>query len=331
MGELHQHDGSNLRAAAIHRSIFQPGSSSTLADQLWFALPLFSFPDYIGYCTTHRENDPTVPWADKVPGVINAHAQALHFVAMMRDAARLKGDTAASDAWRDRLVRFHRGSKAMFDLMHPGTDPNNSSIRLPGLMNYGVYQQHIHNTHAYAYSALTYGGLPLGYLQAGEYELELIEANERVREAWKDEDGKFQSYEEHDIIWPLTRTNPLSLSFIRKPTTSAPDIQILKIRRHGLRATYLVTAVSLTEVRFGLAGRQTEALHDPALYIHDGLGRYVLTNARFLSDSVTGAWGENSQCSCAQRFSLYSGSAGDSIRWQQRLLDRRAKESAGSN
>ena len=147
---------------------FEPGSSSTLADQLWFALPLFSFPDYIGYCTTHRENDPTVPWADKVPGVINAHAQALHFVAMMRDAARLKGDTAASDAWRDRLVRFHRGSKAMFDLMHPGTDPNNSSIRLPGLMNYGVYQQHIHNTHAYAYSALTYGGLPLGYLQAGE-------------------------------------------------------------------------------------------------------------------------------------------------------------------
>ena len=38
-------------------------------------------------------------------------------------------------------------------------------------------------------------------------------------------------------------------------------------------------------------GRQTDGgIHDPALYIHDGLGRYVLTNARFLSDWVSGAW-----------------------------------------
>lgn len=268
---------------------FEPGSPSTFSDQL----RLLNSEDYIAYSSGYRENDPNVPAAEKIRGVINAHAHALHFVAMMRDAARLKGETAVSNAWHSRLARFHSGSKAMFARLHPGTEYENPSIRYPGLMNYAFQidpaKEYIHYTGAY--SQITYRGIMPGYLDAGEYELELIEAVERMRYDLDLDDGIVKGYAEHNIMWPLTRANPLSLSFLREPTTSAPDIAIWNSRAHGLRADHLEAAVKLDEVI--QSGYQVlGGIHDRALYIHAGLGRYVLTNARFLSDWVPGSWEE---------------------------------------
>jgi hypothetical protein len=264
---------------------FDPGSTWTFSDEL----QLLGGHDYIAYATRYRENDPTVPEADKIRAAIASHTQGLHFVAMMRDAARLKGDTAASDAWRDRLVRFHAGSKAMFDRLHPGTDATNATIRYPGLMNYSLGQEYIHNTGAY--SQITYRGIIPGYLEAGEYELELIEAIERMRHDWEATDAGTQGYPEHNIMWPLVRSNPLGLSFVYEPSAAPPDLAIFTGRAHGLRASYLESTVRLDDVLASGTGA-FGGMHDPSRYIRDGLGRYVLSNARVLTDWVAGAWEE---------------------------------------
>jgi hypothetical protein len=263
---------------------FDPGNPWTFADEL----QLLGGHDYIAYATRYRENDPAVPEAEKIRAAIAAHSQGLHFVAMMRDAARLKGDTAASDAWRDRLVRFHSGTKAMFDRLHPGTDPT-GTIRYPGLMNYAIGQEYIHNTGAY--SQITYRGIIPGYLEAGEYELEHIEAIERMRFDWEATDAGIQGYPEHNIMWPLVRSNPLGLSFVYEPSPSPPDLAIFTGRAHGLRASYLESAVRLDDVLASGTGT-AGGMHDPARYIRDSLGRHVLSNARVLTDWVPGAWEE---------------------------------------
>jgi hypothetical protein len=263
---------------------FEPGAW-TFDDNL----ALLGGHDYIAYATRYRENDPNVPADEKIRAVINSHAHALHFVAMMRDTARLKGNVAASNAWRDRLVRFHAGTRAMFDRFHPGTDANNASILYPGLMNYAIDQEYIHNTGAY--SQITYRGIIPGYLETGEYELELIEAIERMRVDWDVDDQVIQGYPEHNIMWPLVRANPLGLGFVYEPSANPPDLAIFNGRAHGLRASYLESTVKLDDLLAsgtgGLGG-----IHDPARYIRDGLGRYVLSNARVLSDWVPGAWEE---------------------------------------
>lgn len=263
---------------------FEPGSTSTFADEL----QQLGGHDYIGYATRYRENDPTVPEDRKIRAVINAHAHALHFVAMMRDAARLKGDTAASNGWRDRLVRFHAGTRAMFDRLHPGTDAPPGTARYPGLLNYAIGQEYIHGTGAY--SQITYRGIVPGYLEAGEVDLELIEAIERMRHDWEADTG-ILGYPEHNIMWPLVRSNPLGLGFVYEPSASPPDLAVFTGRAHGLRASYLESTVKLDDLLASGTGTRG-GIHDPALYIRDGLGRHVLGNARVLSDWVPGAWEE---------------------------------------
>jgi hypothetical protein len=266
---------------------FEPGTAS-FSDRL--APPIGE--EYIAYVNRYRENDPNVPADEKVKGVINAHAHALHFVAMMRDAARLKGDTAAANGWQSRLARFHRGSKAMFAELHPATDSARGRT-YPGLMKYSLLQEKLED--AGAYSVITFRGITPGYLDAGEYELELIEAVERMRHDWSDdwnnEAPGVQGYPDEPIMWPLTRANPLSLSFIREPGTAPPDLATWQQRKQGLRADYLESAVKLDEVLH--SGRQAfGGLHDRARYIHAGSDCYVLTNTQVLSDWVPGAWEE---------------------------------------
>jgi hypothetical protein len=267
---------------------FEPGTDS-FSDRLSPPLPE---EDYIAYVNRYRENNPNVPYEERVRGVINAHGHALHFVAMMRDAARLKGDAAAAVGWQSRLARFHRGSKALFAALHPATDAERGTS-YPGVLNYSLGQEKLGDANVYA--PIAFRGITPGYLDAGEYELGLIEAVERLRHDWsgdwRNETAGVQGLPNDSTMWSLTRANPLSLSFLREPTTAPPDLAMWRQRGHALRADYLESAVKLDDVL--QIGRQPlGAIHNRALYIRDGLGRYVLTNTQVLSDWIPGSWEE---------------------------------------
>ena len=179
---------------------YDPFSTTSFSDRL-----TGTDTAYLAYSLAQRERD----GYSKSRGVINAHAHALHFAWLMREASELFGDTARAAKWEEVVGTHHAGSRELFTALYPG---QLNGITYLGLINYSLHQPgEIHNT---AYSAITFEATPAGYLLAGTYEPQWIDVVERFcRRDWDPMDEKIASSPHSDAPVRLWRAFPPTLAF----------------------------------------------------------------------------------------------------------------------
>jgi hypothetical protein len=163
-----------------------------------------------------------VPGDQKALGVINAHATALHFIAMMR-AARLAHEPQDEQRWTELLERFHPGTRALFQLLYPAYDPGNSALKYPGFLGYSLADPAMKEGNGVGYNDITYMAIVPGYLQQQDYELAFVDTAAAVRSDSDPLRPGAQPCPVFSSLGPLSRALPLVLSFIQFETF--PDIQ----------------------------------------------------------------------------------------------------------
>ena len=163
-----------------NRSIATPGLN--LADRLPSGTPYIAYSAALKERYDQRPSDPCMHEAfDRRPsGVINAHSEPVHFAGLMQEASRLFGDPVREVQWRDIVLRYHLGSKELFQLTYPAAQP--AGRILPGLIGYIVGGRQVSNIPPFsiAYSANTFVSFAAGYSEAGEYEPEFADIVERA-------------------------------------------------------------------------------------------------------------------------------------------------------
>lgn len=244
---------------------------------------------YISYAAQKKHRSGNGP-----KGVINTHADALHFAWIMAEANYMKSDQDMGNRWNTLVTKYHAGSKALFD----GLFPYNKTYW--GVMRYGLGK----NKREPWYNTIALEGICAGYMQAKEYEVDFIDAVLRSQEydyiyEIKNNETKrgSRSNAEHDpFVARLCRTFPPALSFIKD----------------SIQMSHAISGAGIEEVlNFGLASQnpsfEEKAMHDPRKYIYESrIDQYIQTNNAFKSDWVPGFWVEMlpKEIPSSDRFSL---------------------------
>jgi len=265
---------------------------------------------YIGYSTNRKEmlgNGPR--------GVLNAHAHALHFAWIMRDASELRGLAEDAKKWQAIVEFYHPGSKMLYQLLYPGAKdcPTVADARgrrtthcnlLSGHLAYSLNNPCIYpgcdepGAHP-SYSFISHEGIAAGYLDAGEYEPEFVDAVERASRLDYNPYGKLSPLPLGPLVARLCRTLPLALAFTGDNFSMAiPDREPQEPgqpMRYDISATSLKEVSSFARLRFrDLA--VTRRAHDPqkaiAEYGEQGLRKVVWSNRTFVTDWIPGFWEE---------------------------------------
>jgi hypothetical protein len=287
-----------------------------LADQTPSGVP------YIAYSAHYRER---LGASDATRRTINVHSHALHFAWLMQEASRLYGDSIRERQWAEIVARYHRGSKELFRTLYPAQDLADPPRSYLGLIGYNLDAQK--QTNGMAYVAITFEGLPAGYLHTGEYEPEFADVVERAsrldtipfpcnRDAPEDErdpdrcnaDGtdKHASWADSSYAWRLMRVFPAALAFARSEELNAGHCVTPPSSEEswGSFMSRDLSTASLSEVLAYDPARAQECLDDsdkkykcmhldPARFISEGNGRkWILTNTRFQSYWSPGFWEE---------------------------------------
>src|SRR5205823_6383868 len=125
-------------------------------------------------------------------GVLNTHAQALQFAWIMTEASELFGRSDDAKRWEAIFEVYRVGSKLLFQSLYPGA--RNCRTEHGALVDCDYVSGHvgysIGNPCIYpgcdspgahpAYSFISFIGMAAGYLEAGDYEPEFVDAVERA-------------------------------------------------------------------------------------------------------------------------------------------------------
>lgn len=265
---------------------------------------------YIAYSANRKEATGNGP-----KGVLNAHAQALHFAWIMKDASELGGNLEDARKWKEIIEFYHPGSRMLYRLLYPGADdchlalPADGGLAgncdfLSGHLGYSIGRACIYPgcrgpaAHP-TYSFISHQGIAAEYLDAEEYEPEFVDAVERASRL------DFNPYDRPtylplgSLVAQLCRVLPLALVFTRDSFGMAmPDKGREGPPQH---LQYDISAASLAEVNTFARLRfqqllETRRAHDPQRVIGEapgkGLRKVIWTNRRFVTDWIPGFWEE---------------------------------------
>ena len=245
-----------------------------------------------------------MPRDQKVLGVINAHATALHFIAMMRDASRLAQEPHDEQRWTELLQRFHPGTRMLFQLLYPAHDPTNSALEYAGFLAYSLHDLAMKDN-GVGYNDITYMGIVPGYLQHQDYELAFVDFAAAVRSDADPLRGGAQPCPVFNPLGSLSRALPLVLSFIQFETFPAYQTYPGSFKDDNERArcldlatfypnrsSYLQSITDLEEIlTFGHS--PLSGVHEPEKFIREKGGRtWIKTSVAFMSDWTPGFWEE---------------------------------------
>lgn len=231
---------------------------------------------YLAYSAARKEKT-----GDGPVGVLNTHADALHLAWILREAASLYGDSTRVVEWTGVLKRYHPGSRLLFRELYPARD---RSRVYPGLLRYSIGNDSMRPW----YSAIAFRGIAAGYLEAGDFEPEFVDAVERASLLDYDPLGYSrppvppERWGLSPFVARLCRVFPLALCFVGEEIAMSGTVGAAGLRE-------VLTFGRLQEDGAAAARHP----HDPAAFIVEGGGRkWILTNSVFVSDWVPGFWDE---------------------------------------
>ena len=144
--------------------------------------------DYISYSARLKEKNSylelEIPYYSKVgvdlghpKGIINSHAEGIHFAWLMREASELFGDSEYEQRWRELITKYHQGSKELFKELHPMEKKYQGQSHIYwGVLRYGIGSGMMDPW----YNAISYRGISAGYEFFHKYEIEFVDAIERA-------------------------------------------------------------------------------------------------------------------------------------------------------
>jgi len=266
--------------------------------------------DYIAYSANRKETLGNGP-----KGVLNAHAQALSFAWIMKDASELRGSADDVKKWQAIIALYHPGSRMLYESLYPGARDCHSATEpgarrasgcdfVSGHVGYSIDNPCIYpgcsgpGAHP-SYSLISHEGIAPGYLEAGEYEPEFVDAVERASRPDYNPYGPRSPSPLGPLVARLCRVLPLALAFTGDTFSAA-------IPTHGPGAPphpvqYDISVASLTEVSTLAQLRFQQLLdtrreHNPQRVIAEqggqGLRKVIWTNRRFVTDWIPGLWEE---------------------------------------
>lgn len=220
---------------------------------------------YISYSAARREKTHGSP-----RGVLNTHAHALHFASVMREASEIAGDRHAAEQWGSIVGDYHRGSKALFELLYPGRIGDRTYT---GLVDYSL-EASFERIKNIAYNSMSFLGIASGYELTGERELRFVDAVERA------------SRLDYDPMTDGDTTAPTSI-FVGRLCRLEPAA--IAFTTPHVRMWSAIASASLAEL---LEPERSTSPHDPKRVIAVRNQTFIRTNARFKSDWVKGFWYE---------------------------------------
>ena len=240
--------------------------------------------DYIAYSANRKETLGNGP-----KGVLNTHAHALHFAWIMKEASELRGSSEDAEKWQAIVDFYHPGSKMLYKLLYPGardchavTEPGGRRVPdcafLSGHVAYSIGFPCIYpgcggpGAHP-LYSLISHEGIAAGYLEAGEYEPEFVDAVERASRLDYNPYGPFSPVPVGALVAGLCRVLPLALAFTGDSFSMAVPSNGPAEPPHHLQ--YDIAVASLSEVSTFARLRFQQLLdtrreHDPQRVIEIG-------------------------------------------------------------
>src|SRR5207249_4554084 len=233
----------------------------------------------------------------------------------MKEASELRGSPQDARKWQAIVEFYHPGSKMLYQLLYPGAKDCHTVTELSGsqashcnlLSGHLAYS--IDNPCVYpgcdepgahpSYSYISHEGIAAGYLDAGEYEPEFVDAVERASRMAYNPYAQLSPLPLGPLVARLSRVLPLALAYTGDNFSMAiPD---KGYEEPGQRMRYDISAAGLREVstfarlRFReLATTRKE--HDPQKAIGEfgkqGLRKVIWSNRRFITDWLPGFWEE---------------------------------------
>ena len=266
--------------------------------------------DYIAYSASRKETLGNGP-----RGVLNTHAQALLFAWIMKEASDLRGSSEDARKWRAIVELYQPGSKTLYRLLYPGAR-NCRVVGKPGTRRAsdcdfvsGHVAYSIDNPCIYPgcsavgahplYSLISHEGIAPGYLEAGEYEPEFVDAVERASRPDYNPYGPRSPSPLGPLVARLCRVLPLALAFTGDSVSMVIPSDGTGGTPHHLQ--YDISVAGLREVSTLARLRfqqllDTRGEHDPQRVIGEqagqGLRTVIWTNKRFVTDWIPGFWEE---------------------------------------
>jgi len=266
--------------------------------------------DYIAYSASRKETLGNGP-----KGILNTHAQGLHFAWIMKEASELRGSSEDAKKWQAIVELYHPGSKMLYESLYPGardchavTEPGarrgSDCDFVSGHVAYGINYPCIYpgcgglGAHP-SYSLISHAGIAAGYLEARQYEPEFVDAVERASRLNYHPYGPRSPLPLGPLVARLCRVLPLALAFTGDSFSMAiPSNGPAGPPQH---LQYDISAASLIEVSTFARLRfqqlvDTRRAHDPQRVISEqvgqGLTKLIWTNRRFVTDWIPGFWQE---------------------------------------
>jgi FG-GAP-like repeat len=269
---------------------------------------------YIAYSASRKETLGNGP-----KGVLNSHADALNFASQMEEASEMRDNSDDAKKWRAIVEFYHPGSKALFQLLYPGASDCRSTADsgsrqaprcnfLSGHLAYAIgfpciYPGCAGPTAHPSYSFISFRGVAAGYLEAGEYEPEFVDAVERAARL------KYNPYDDFSpppppfdpLVARLIRVLPLAVAFAGDTVSMANHeggAGTPSEPQYDIAAAGLKEANRFAILRFG-ESLNTTGKHDPQRAVGEygerGLRKVMWTNKAFVTDWVPGFWQELKQ------------------------------------
>ncbi|MFW9804401.1 MAG: hypothetical protein ACFFFC_17215 [Candidatus Thorarchaeota archaeon] len=234
-------------------------------------------------------------------GIINSHADALHFAWLMREASELFGDYDTEKNWREVVEKYHRGSQELVSHLHPA---RYQGQEFWGILKYGFGGAKMEPW----YTKISLQGIAAGYQQARSANIRFVDFVERAFD-WdycphlnpEKEGGKehYDGIEAGDGNWSavfvaqLCRLLPACLSFVGKGATNYRSGMSNALRMsHYIRGGASIREV-LTYAELLEAGIEASPHTDRKKFIVEGGDQqWILTNGDFKCFWVPGFWEE---------------------------------------
>src|SRR5204862_386156 len=141
----------------------------------------------------------------------------------------LRGSSEDARKWQAIVELYHRGSKMLYSQLYPGArqchpvakpggSPGSQCDSVSGHLAYSIDNHCVYpgcagpGAHP-SYSLISYKGIAAGYLHAGEYEAEFVDAVERASHLDYNPYGAISPLPLGPLVARLCRALPLALAF----------------------------------------------------------------------------------------------------------------------